>query len=362
MEDKREYYLDVLRILAIIGVILIHISGNLVVDRPASNSWHYGNILMTISRPCVPIFIMISGSIFLNSKKSYDMKYLYGKKIFRLLMCLLVWGYIYNLVGFITPRNTGEWGFRLLYLVDALKKTLMGITNYHLWYLYVILGLYILTPIIKKLIDNFSEKDILYSLGIWIFFASIIPFLTHFALFKYLGLFINIGNSLFSNFTIYAGYIGYYILGYYLSNKKFSKKQLNYIYISGIISLLIMFTLVTISLYKSGGYNPFFHEYKMPYVVVLSVSIFVFLKEYFNKIELKDKTKKVLIFLSSMTFGIYLVHDLFLGHFPIFGMTYKSVFNNTLVTTPLYFILVLSASALVTYMLSKIPIIKKYII
>lgn len=138
MKDKRIYYLDFIRIIAIIAVIVIHVTAqnwyNIALN---STTWTIFNIYNSIVRWAVPILVMISGALFLD--KQIDLKKIYQKNIARIIISFIFWSLIYAIIDY-------SKGYALKSVFESI---LIG--HYHMWYLYMIAGLYILVPLLKKL-------------------------------------------------------------------------------------------------------------------------------------------------------------------------------------------------------------------
>ena len=220
-EKNRIIYLDLLRIFAIISVVLFHvIKHNWNVLDVNSNDWFIYNIFYPILKWNVPIFVMISGALFLNKKQ--DIKILYKKNILRILSIFIIWSLIYAIYTFINDGNLNE----------AVQTFFKG--YYHLWFLYLIIGLYILVPILRKIIEN--ENITKYFLILSGIFTFIVPMII--TVIKIIS--INAGETAQSivdnlNINMFIGYTFYFVLGYYLNNIKINKKTIRYVSIVGII-------------------------------------------------------------------------------------------------------------------------------
>lgn len=93
--SQRDYNMDLLRILASLMVIVIHVSAYNFLDTPTKSiEWLSYDMYDSIVRSAVPIFLMISGAFFLNDKIQNNLKKLYTKNIFKLV---LVFGLLYML-------------------------------------------------------------------------------------------------------------------------------------------------------------------------------------------------------------------------------------------------------------------------
>ena len=130
----RYYFLDILRIISSFSIIVIHVSGYYFYKLNInSNNWKICYYFNGISRFGVPIFIMISGALFLEKDISFKM--LYKKYIKSLFVNLIFWSFIYSLNNIIISRKNFE----------KIIQRILSI-HYHLWYLITNIGLYMIVP------------------------------------------------------------------------------------------------------------------------------------------------------------------------------------------------------------------------
>lgn len=167
-----------------------------------------------------------------------------------------------------------------------IKWWILGRPFYHMWYLYMIIGLYILVPVIINLKEKISEK-IFLKLSIYMVF---------------LGVIVHLYQNLFWMIQ-WIIYLGYFMLGNSLKNY-FEKRKINinicimgYIISSGCIFFLTEF-IVKNNLLDRKFY---FYDNLSPFVIVGSISIYIL----FLKINLQET---YLSKISKYTFDIYLVH------------------------------------------------------
>ncbi|NLK94270.1 MAG: acyltransferase family protein [Clostridiales bacterium] len=299
MNNKsRLIYPEFLRIYSTFLVILLHISGNMWVRLDITSlNWRVINIYNTFPRSAVPIFIMISGIFLLSPKKEISIYKLYKKYILRIFITLAFWSVFYIFLNYFDAYD-----FKTI-----IKFLLEGKTNYHLWYLYMLIGLYILTPPIRIFIKNSNRKDIEYLLGILLIFSFIIKFLPDISVFSYLKVF----TSKMRVFNL-TPYIFYYILGYYLANYDFPKIINKLIYILGLIALV--FSIYQTRVLTLNSLKPMDY-WQMPdnfNIALYTGAVFIFTKNVFNTIKLTNFSKKVIHLLASYSFGIFLTHDIFI--------------------------------------------------
>jgi surface polysaccharide O-acyltransferase-like enzyme len=228
-QKKRIYYFDLLRTVAIFFVVIIHCTAaHFETLSPESRSWLVANLFESISRWAVPVFIMISGALLLGKKR--DLSTFFKKNVLKIAIILVSWNFIYGVVSLINGSS----------LSDFIYNVIAG--HYHLWFLYMLLGLYILTPYIRRFLKD-SERLELFLLISFIFgialpelvdvMAALSPRLT------------SVRSGLehaleLIGFGRLLGYSFYFVLGYYLHRKKLRKKQ-KWFYLAGVIGLLLTF-------------------------------------------------------------------------------------------------------------------------
>lgn len=345
-KDKNHiYYFDYLRIICAIAVIVIHVSsGQFSNVKFFGFNWHILNIFDSISRFCVPVFVMISGALFLNKNKEISYKVLFKKYILRMVIVLVVWSLFYAFIMCIFSH-----GFNLRTFISNFING-----HYHLWYLYMLLGLYLVLPILKKIVED--ENIMKYFLILSLVFTFVIPTLLSVPKFSFL-------SKAFSNINFYLtlGYTSYFVLGYYLANKEFTSKQRKIIYILGILGFLftILFT-VYISFKKNSLDTRFYENYSL-FVLLESIFIFVFCKYNLNELPNKKIISNLIVKLSNNSFGIYLIHALVLR---VIATIYSNLglSINCLILVPLFTFIILIISFIFTYLFKKIPFCKKYLI
>ena len=162
-----------------------------------------------------------------------------------------------------------------------------------------------------------------------------------------------------SNFNFVMGYTGYYLLGYYLHRYEISKKFNNVINVLAIISIAITIVFSSLHSIHFGEPRQDLYGYLLPNTFFVSVAVFLLFKNKFSKIQLKEKTSRFISKLSSLTFGMYLVHDFFnmlLRQIGLTTLTFNPVFS-----VPIIAMIVFLSSMVVAYGISKIPVLKKYI-
>ncbi|WP_163880442.1 acyltransferase [Paenibacillus favisporus] len=298
--NVRNINFDLLRIIAIIGVIFLHVSSPLhqTFAEPII-WWHIGNVYDSAVRWTVPVFFMISGAFLLN--KNEPINRFLKKRFSTILPSFFVWSVIYYFWEIKRQEDIGN-------IVEPSAKTffynfLNGNIYYHLWFIYTILGLYLVVPIIRLFVQNATKQHIQYFLLLWFFGNTVLTTLEIF-----LGIKVAIPLNLFTD------YLGYMILGSYLNMIGMTKKSRIIIYTISLIAFLaeIYGTYFLSVVANKGIYSYYFHHPFSITNILISISIFIFFK-HLNIKCLKTHTSVITIsWLSGITLQVYFSHALVL--------------------------------------------------
>lgn len=342
---ERKNYLDYLRILSAFSVVVLHVSAqNWYSADIYGFEWNMFNIYDSIFRFGVPVFVMISGALMLD--KDINIKKLYSKNILRLIVSFLVWSTIYGI--------NYRLGFK-----DTIKVILLG--HFHMWYIFLIIGIYILVPVFSLIAQN--EKVLKYSLIVFLALGIFIP--TVYSLINDFG-----KGSLcsFASSFIYdiqrmspeafIGYPGFFLLGYYLDKKEFSIKQRIALYIAGIIGVLATILLtVSVSRLQNTPSETYYSGF-MINVFLVVVALFVGFKYAFKN---RAKENRFIKYLSVSCYGVYLVHPFVMESIDKY-LGVNTLSFNTVLSVPILSLIIFLLSMLISMILNRIPKINKYIV
>lgn len=340
---ERKQYLDVLRALSTIGVIVIHVCSSGWYGNVCSFNWIVSTVLECVSRISVPIFFMISGNLLLNSSKEYNYPVML-KKIFRLVVFLLTWSIVYNVFSFFEQKN-----YSISEFVKCFTSILSGNTPHHLWYIYALIGLYMFVPILRILCNNIDRKTFVILLVLLVILGGGFQFFSYFQQLDFISININKINKGFS-----VGYFGYFLLGAYLG--KYEVKYKRAIYVCGIVATLTTIGLVIVDNMFLQAPSERFWVYTMPAIYLSSIAFFVFIKDLCSKQRFHFK---IIELVSKESLGIYGCHVLIIQILSYIGIDINMCLY--LISIPLLVLIVLCISTLVSYLLKKIPYIGKMI-
>lgn len=341
--NHRIIQFDVLRIIAALAVVLLHISGQGFNDCYPSAEWDARNFYNALVSWPVPIFVMISGALFLDSQKQLDIKTLYTKNVTRVLIVFIAWSVIYAVYG-----GIGEKG-----VVGLVGRMIQG--PMHFWFLKMILGLYVAVPILRAIVaDKKLEK---YFICLSLVTAFFIPML--FPLIGYISdLARNYAEITYDEFgiRIASGYVGYFVLGHYLKNNAVNDTVKKVVYLFGILSVIPVYVLTDLITSRVGEPYLFLCGKINMFTLFEALALYIFVKD----LQIAPKYHKFLISVSKLSLGIYIVHPLMMTIvFDLWGINSASL--NPIFFIPVFAFLIFLLSYLVVYVISKIPVMKKIV-
>lgn len=291
--------IDVIRVVSMFCVIFLHCASNRLRVNMDSIGWDAANILTAFASCGVPMFFMISGALILRSKNTYSIKYTLVNRVLRLMVPLVVWSVIAAAVRLYTDENVALTAGNLLDVMVNFFKEPVAV---HLWFMYYIIPIYLISPALKAFIDNSSENCVRYIIILWLIemlsftLTGIIEDENQKAM---------LSISFINNIGFISGYLGYFILGWYLSEIKINVSFLWFILIAAAAVLFISRGTEAVTEYN-GFYTETFKSYKSIFVVILSCAVFMLL----NSIEkLPDVLHRVVAELAGVSYGVYLSHN-----------------------------------------------------
>ena len=359
MEKKRILRYDIIRTVAIFLVLMCHVSAFLVIQFPDTSTLEFqiGNIPNGICRACIPLFVMLSGALLLKEEKPFNVKTFYKKSLLWVGLLLVGWLAFYALFySVILPSMTNqpiEFNNFIQYIL-----TFKGSDYPHLWYMFMVFGLYLMLPIFRLFV---KKENVKYVVGI-VIAAIIYTFLM-----KTLNVFMVNSENHATLFTTFigkfrleglGGYIAYFLLGWLFDNFDIKKPYRIVIYIVGLLALVLQ--IVTIQLV----YNdiPTIRNYlsadlALP-VILYGGAVFLFITNI-----CKDKThnSKILSLLSNCSFGVYMIHVFILEIFTRVWLTPDKLNIHPMLYFLLIYVIIIVLSYIITYFISKIKYVRKAI-
>ena len=344
---RRVIYFDILRIVAIFFVVFVHLAAQHWADVDVSSrAWFAFNLYCTTGKWSVPIFVMISGALFLG--RDVSISSILKKNVARIATVFLFWSGCYALIDLV---------FRHAPLSVVLSQFITG--HYHLWFLYMIVGLYLLIPLLRPIAQ--SETLMRYFLLLALIFTFLLPQLVLYSSFISPQLSVVIKTvSMYTYCYFPLGLTVYFVGGYYLSRREFSRREEIILYCIGVAGLLFSIFAPVIHAKAQGAPSGIFYNYNSINVLFTSVPIFVFAKQHLNFPHIGERAYAILRKLSKYSFGVYLVHPMVIELLQHFGI--DTFFCNAFFSVPLLAVFVFAVSTAISALLSRVPIVNKYFV
>lgn len=322
-------WLDVVRFIAMFTVVCCHCTDpfnfypGTAPDIERIKLW--GAIYGALLRPCVPLFVMITGALLLPVRGEASV--FYKKRILRVLWPFLIWSVVYNLF----PWITGVLGLSPGILLDffpysgeeVMRQSLavsldyvaqipfnFSIVDVHMWYIYLLIGLYLYLPVFSAWVEKASDKAKLWFLAAFAV-TTLLPYYNQFVAQYLWGA---CSWNAFGMLYYFAGFNGYLLLGHYLRNLDWSMKKTLAVgvplFVAGYIVTFLGFRYIASLPEYTDEMLELFFTYCSLNVVMMTVPVFMLAK----KVDFRsEKIRKALANLTLCGFGIYMIHYFFTG-------------------------------------------------
>lgn len=335
---SRNHSIDTLRTVAMFFVVLLHVSAEYVYfgqyQKLYNSVFWTGNIIDSFSRICVPLFLLISGSFLLGRTDSLIETYI--KRARRILLPLTFWVVVYSAYKFFMAQLNGH----TIPIQSLVGSAILGKPFYHLWYLYMIIGLYLFTPFLNLMIARIPLK------ATWSMAFA----------FMAIGMISSFFDEYFNNKVFFLlwfiNYLGYYILGFLITHHspKYKVSSLLMIYIFS-SALIAIFTYFTFKYFNSL----YFYGYLSPLVILGSLSFY----KIFQQADFKEN---ILSKSAHLTLGIYLIHAGLLDYLNYYIKINKlTFFDNPIYAIPVKSLLILSISFVIAYLFYQVKFLRRII-
>jgi len=336
---------NIIRIYAMFIVVMIHVASLLAphFNSVSFHDWWVANLYHALTKGGPPMFTMVSGMLLLA--KDQDLGTFFSKRFAKVLLPFLAWALVY--IAYRAFFKGEVFDVR-----GVFQAILQGPAYYHLWFIQMILGMYFATPILRVYVKNASRANLRYFLILWACAVGGVPLLS-----RLIGIAINI------QFVVTTGFVGYFVLGYYLKDVVLSPKQWWIAPFTALVGVLIT-QVGTYYLVQSnnGVFDDFYLNNLSLNIMLVATSLFLMLKslpyeQFFIK---HPRLKAAVINLSSYSFGIYFVHVMIMEMLASgqFGFRLEPVSFNPLLAIPVTTLVTFVLSLIVVAILKQIPLVK----
>lgn len=285
---------DLIRVASMAAVVYLHTAAGGLRQSEDMALWHLSNLLSSLAVAAVPLFFMISGALLLGSEKTDDPAYLLRRRLPRVAVPGLCWSLL--VVGGVWLSQGGEAA--LLKLVNL--PGISVITPY--WFLYALIPMYLLSPLLKRLTDHMEERHWRYLLGLWVVVTLGLNQLSGFLPDPWYAL---LRENQTLNVSLLEGYLGYFLLGAWLD--RMERPPARRILLAAALGSWAVIALGTWGVFLvTGVYGEQFATYRGVFTMLLSASLFLLFRDAFRG----RRSGRAAVLLSACSFGVYLAHPM----------------------------------------------------
>ena len=157
--SRRRWDYDLLRVASMVGVVYLHTAAG-ALRQLGTPLWHFSNLLSSLATAAVPLFFMLSGALLLSHPRTAELGTLFRRRLPKVLIPLLAWsGVVIALAGVLSGPQAA---------LDKLIPLLNTPVMVPYWFLYALVPIYLVSPLLKKMTDGLSEAHWNYLVGLWL--------------------------------------------------------------------------------------------------------------------------------------------------------------------------------------------------
>lgn len=339
---------DVAKIVAIFAVVTVHVCSepNFELGVLTDKTWTVTTAIEIFNRWCVPLFVMVSGMLLLQSRTVTETPgAFYRRRAARIAIPLIGWSIFYRFFADWTgPNDTFEEHVQLIY---------SGNPYFHLYFLYLIAGLYLIAPYLARAIDGLSQSQLAgFSVGALAFgfFATGVP--------PWLP-----GTS-YNGFSMFLPFVGYFLAGCWLGRVRLDRQLVR----AGVAVFVLVGIGATLATYEFAHVSTplewtYLYNYATPGVVVMSICVFIAIRYLCERREARRPIvhMQALHYVGEATFGIFLIHPVFLQiwkeHRPAAPLEASVI----LWWLPATVLMLIAISFVCTIAMKQIPVLRRFV-
>lgn len=345
-------FVSVARLLATAAVVAIHVSGVFLqsgAQHKESDVLFAGVVVNALTRWSVPLFVVVSGFLALDPARAHHSTGYYRRRVRRIGVPLVCWSVLY--VYF-------DWALREQRLppVRAFWTTfLLGQPYYHLYFLFIIAGLVVVTPMLRAFADAATPRMLAAAVLATLLLGSAAKMIQ-----------LAYGQDPYNAVTLFVPYLGYYLFGGWLARREDLALRPAWAGFAFAVSVVATVAICWI-LHHAHPAAPWWLwpiDYLAPTTMVSTVSLTLWLRARWPGAGLAGQRGHVLRWAAGLTFGIYLVHPALLAtgrtvwHAPAWAGINADHVALTLGWQVLTWVVVLAVSALFVAVLRRVPYVR----
>ena len=319
-ERKHVEYFDVLRLIAALSVIYMHVASGVLRDGMGLR-WELTNLVVSFCFTAVPIFFMISGYLLLSNERTRDVGQL-RRRLPRILVPLFAWTIVSVCLTMIVHRD-----IRPIAFLDGMRAALQTPAEIPYWYLYTLAAFYVIAPVLAPGLQALDRRGHRFVLAIIALIMAQSALSALFPVFTERWLTVDLLNKL----KLFNGNLCVFVLGYYLG--RLPKKIPNAVLIAALLAIYAVIAVGThIRTAAAGSFDETFYSQSGGFEVAQAACVFLLAKQNIGK------SPRMIRSIVPLLMGVYLMHSIVLRVFSVFAFEPAS-FQGTIGITILVFIL-----------------------
>ncbi len=354
-EDKISLPVDLIRTVGILLVVMLHVSNEYYAaiyptQLESALYWWTATIYKFLTLSCVPIFVMLSGALLLQpSKLNEPIKVFLKKRANRIGWAYAFWSAVYLAWGFFTRQVSVTF-------LNVIQGVIIGLFTgpyYHFWFIYLITGLYLVTPILRAVVAYRHRTLLRYLIILWFLAVGVVPILQ-----------LLTGYALNTSLFVFGGWIGYFVLGTFLQKVQVRSSILYGMFLLGLI-WTVASTWFMNFLFQSLDQEYFFFDYLTANIIVASVSLFMILSKFKSDWPGSNHPhiSRFVQAISCNTLPIFLFHIIILESLQrgYFGFKLSLTIIHPIIGIPLITIVTFFITFGLVLVMRRVPILRKLI-
>jgi surface polysaccharide O-acyltransferase-like enzyme len=312
----------------------------------ATVSWDVVDIYQSIAWIGVPLFIMLHGALLLKPGKNESIRLFFKKRWARIGLPFLFWGAIYFVWDFVVVG--------IPFSLNAIIEGILAGPYTHFWYMYVLVGLYLVTPILRVFLAQADRTIIKYFVLVWLLGVTIVPLVSSLTPF-----------TLSGNIFTTGEFVGYFVLGTYLLTVRIQRRILvTFIILGYALTAFLTYLLTEV---VGGSEMYLFQQYFSPTVILSSAMVFLLLLTIQPPSIQKERdssiVSKLMRVIGANTLPLYLFHPILMESIRngYLGFAINREIINPMFEIPLVTIITLFVSLGIILLLRKIPFLRRLI-
>jgi surface polysaccharide O-acyltransferase-like enzyme len=309
--------------------------------------WWSQTIYQSFAILGVPLFVMLSGALLLQpSKTNEPIRVFLKKRLSRIGLAFLFWSIIYFAWNYYVNHQA-------LTVNSVIQSFLSGGAYFQFWFIYLIMGLYLITPILRVFVAHANRSLLRYLLILWFIAASLLPLLH-----------LITGFEADNNLFLFSGWMGYFILGMYLMGTQTKTKTLKRLFAAGILLTILGLWLMAYPFHSLEQYY-FFAFTLSANVILSSIALFSLLVKHPQNWPRNNhpRSSRLIHAISANTLPIFFLHIIVLETLNkgLLGFRISLMDISPIIEIPIATVVTLFICLGLILLIKKIPVLHKLI-